>query len=164
MTEQQHALPDYLITYLEQRHHARAEAVEAFLDSLTDRERALVRDAAVMGYVRGRMHPQDEKHPKDGAVLAEVIDACLAFPDLYPAVNADFEEHNATVEYLVQCQQPDGSWSQCSSTITDPERVAQQLAAHRRARPEFSFRIARRTTTTVVEIALEPTAPVAGKE
>ena len=81
-------LPASLIAYLVSRDAARADAVNNLLERLTPRERALVRDAAVMGYVRGRMHPQDEKHPKDGAVLAEVVDACLAFPDLYPAVNA----------------------------------------------------------------------------
>ncbi|MFI1728213.1 hypothetical protein ACH40E_03025 [Streptomyces acidicola] len=81
-------LPASLIAYLAGRDAARANAVNNLLDRLTPRERALIRDTAVMGYVRGRMHPQGEQHPKDGAVLAEVIDACLAFPDLYPAVNA----------------------------------------------------------------------------
>lgn len=80
-------LPEPLLAYFAQREAARAEAVTAFLASLTDRERALIKDAAVMGYVRGRMHPQDEQHPKDGAVLAEVVDACLALPDLYPVIN-----------------------------------------------------------------------------
>jgi hypothetical protein len=81
-------LPASLITYLADRDAAHAQAVTDLLDRLTPRERALIRDAAVMGYVRGRMHAQDEKHPKDGAVLAEVVDACLALPDLYPAINA----------------------------------------------------------------------------
>lgn len=82
-------LPDFLITYLEQRDAARADDVTAVLAALTDRERALVKDAAVMGYVRGTMAPKGEPIPKDRAILAEVIDACLAFPDLYPAVCAD---------------------------------------------------------------------------
>lgn len=81
-------LPDTYVNYLVQRAAARADAVSAVLGALTERERALVKDAAVMGYVRGTMHPEGEKHPKDSAVLAEVIDSCLAFPDLYPAVNA----------------------------------------------------------------------------
>jgi hypothetical protein len=82
-------LPEFLISYMERQRASRADAVNAVLASLTDRERALIRDAAVMGYVRGTMHPKGEPHPKDSAVLAEVIDACLALPDLYPAVNAD---------------------------------------------------------------------------
>lgn len=84
-------LPAALVDYLAQRDADRANAVEEVLTALTDRERALVRNAAVMGYVRGRMHPQDEPHPKDTAVLVEVIDACLAHPDLYPAINAVVE-------------------------------------------------------------------------
>ncbi|GAA0637505.1 hypothetical protein GCM10009535_12380 [Streptomyces thermocarboxydovorans] len=87
-TSPAHGLPDYLVAYLAQRDAQRANAVADVLGALTDRERALIKDAAVMGYVRGRMHPDSEAHPKDSAVLAEVIDACLAHPDLYPAVAA----------------------------------------------------------------------------
>lgn len=84
-------LPEFLVTCLEQRDTARFDAVNDTLASLTERERALVKDAAVMGYVRGMTHPLGERIPRDRAILAEVIDACLAFPDLYPAVNADRE-------------------------------------------------------------------------
>lgn len=66
---------------------AHAAAVRDVLTALTDRERALIKDAAVMGYVRGTLHPRGEPVPKDGAIVTEVIDACLAFPDLYPAIN-----------------------------------------------------------------------------
>jgi hypothetical protein len=79
-------LPPALIAHLAQRDADRATAVAAFLDGLTDRERALMRDAAVMGYVQGRQHPEGEPHPKDGAVLDLVVDACLHFTDLYPGV------------------------------------------------------------------------------
>jgi hypothetical protein len=149
-------LPEALVTYLINRDTARADAVRAFLDDLTDRERGLIRDAAVMGYVRGRLHPEDERHPKDSQVmadvLAEVIDACLAMPDLYPAVNAGPDTYQRTVEYFVQCQQPDEeTWAQCTSTITDPAKVVEQLAAQEKARPDLRFRIARRSTTAITE-------------
>ncbi|MGA4875905.1 hypothetical protein [Streptomyces lydicamycinicus] len=150
-------IPEFLAGYLEQRDAQRADAVNTFLASLTERECRLIRDIAVMGYVRGRMHPQGEEHPKDSAVLAEVADACLAFPDLYPAVNADYEEQRQTIEYFVQGQQPDGTWEQASSTTTDPEFVVQRLSARRRAQPEFAYRIARRTTTVLIE-AQQPEA------
>ncbi|WP_331731832.1 hypothetical protein OG298_45165 (plasmid) [Streptomyces sp. NBC_01005] len=96
MTQQ--PLPDSLISYLEQRGAAHADAVTTMFSTLTDRERALIKDAAAMGYVRGRMHPEGEPHPKDSAVLVEVIDACLAFPDLYPAINA-----HLTVPLCTEC-------------------------------------------------------------
>lgn len=80
-------LPDPLIAYLATREQQRAAAVDATLACLTERERRLIREAAVMGYVRGRMHPQGQDQPKDSAVLAEVVDACLAIPDLYPVIS-----------------------------------------------------------------------------
>jgi hypothetical protein len=80
-------LPEPLFAYLAARDAQRAEAVDAVLASLTERERRLVREAAVMGYVRGRRHPAGQDHPKDSAVLAEVVDACLAAPDLYPVIS-----------------------------------------------------------------------------
>lgn len=150
-------LPEYLITYLEQRDTARADAVRVFLASLTGRERALVQDASVMGYVRGTMAPKGEEIPLNAAILAEVVGACFVFPDLYPAVNAEYEDQRTTVEYFVQCQQPDGTWEQCSSTATDVGFVVERLAACRRAHPEFEYRISRRTTTVLVE-AQQPEA------
>lgn len=81
-------IPEALARYLEQRDAQRAEAVRTFLASLTDRERALIREVAVMGYVRGRMRPGGEAHPKDSHVLVDVIAACQANADLYPAINA----------------------------------------------------------------------------
>lgn len=83
------ALPDFLASYMERQRANRADAVNAFLGSLTDRERALFQDAAVMGYVRGSLYPRGEEIPLNAAIVAEVIDACFVLPDLYPAVNAD---------------------------------------------------------------------------
>jgi hypothetical protein len=82
-------LPDFLVTYMQQRDAERADAVAAFLASLTDRERGLFHDAAVMGYVQGLMRDRSEGCPKDSQVMALVVDACFAFPDLYPTVNAE---------------------------------------------------------------------------
>ena len=82
-------LPEFLITYMQQRDAERADAVAAFLASLTDRERGLFHDAAVMGYVQGLMRDRSEGCPKDSQVMALVVDACFAFPDLYPTVNAE---------------------------------------------------------------------------
>lgn len=144
--------PDFLIGYLEQRRAQRANTVEAVLASLTPWEQLLVHDAAVMGYVQGMRHPTGEPIGKDRQTIAHVIDACLAFPDLYPAIKsleASTEQREAN-EYFVQCQQPDGTWEQASSTTENPALVLQRLAARRRAQPDFEYRIARRTTTARV--------------
>jgi hypothetical protein len=79
-------IPDQLVAYLAERDAQRARDVDATLACLTERERRLVREAAVMGYVQGRRHPKDAAHPKDSAVLRLVIDAAIAVPDLYPVI------------------------------------------------------------------------------
>ncbi|MGY0065188.1 hypothetical protein ACWY4P_53710 (plasmid) [Streptomyces sp. LZ34] len=75
-----------LADYFAKRAAARANRIRAFLDSLTARERALAQDIAVMGYVRGTMHPQGEEIPLNRSIVDDVVNACFAFPDLYPAV------------------------------------------------------------------------------
>lgn len=87
-------LPAADLTYLADRDAQRADRVAAFLASLTDRERGLVHDAAVMGYVQGLMRDRSEGCPKDSQTMSLVIDACFAFPDLYPTVNAHTEEQS----------------------------------------------------------------------
>ncbi|PBC72299.1 MULTISPECIES: hypothetical protein [unclassified Streptomyces] len=145
-------IPDSLASYLQQRQAAHADRVRAVLAALTGWEQALVHDAAVMGYVQGMRHPEGEPIGKDRQTIAHVIDACLAFPDLYPAIKSleASTERRETVEYFVQCQQPDGTWEQAGGTTQNPALVLQRLAARRRAQPDFEYRIARRTTTARV--------------
>lgn len=67
-----------------QREH---ERVERTLAALTERERRLVREAAVMGYVRGARSVPGGHLAQIGPhaeILAEVVGACLSMPDLYP--------------------------------------------------------------------------------
>jgi hypothetical protein len=94
-----HGLPDQLVAYLVERDTQRANAVDATLACLTERERRLVREAAVMGYVQGRRHLAGDDQPKDAAVLHLVVDACLAAPDLYPVI--------AGVQPCGECQHPE---------------------------------------------------------
>lgn len=149
-------LPPALLDYYAKRQQQRAEAVKTFLDGLTEYERSLFHDAAVMGYVRGSMHPRNADIPLNPAIVADVVNACFAHSDLYPFVNADFEDRRTTVEYFVQCQQPDESWEQSSSTSTDVEFVMERLAARRRMQPELVCRLARRTTRVIVEAERTP--------
>lgn len=79
------ALPGVIARYLAQRDDDRVNAVTGLLSSLTEREQLLVKDAAVMGYVQG-MRRHDLPYPGYQQVLLMVLDACLAFPDLYPTI------------------------------------------------------------------------------
>lgn len=74
-----------LLAYFEKRRQMHADERGAVLRGLTKREQQLIREAAVMGYVRGTM-AHSEEIPADSDVLALVIDCCLNFPDLYPAM------------------------------------------------------------------------------
>lgn len=76
-------LPAGLADYLAARDRARNQQTDDAIAALTDREQALVREAAVMGYVQGAM-AQGQAIPADATVLRLVVSACLAMPDLYP--------------------------------------------------------------------------------
>ena len=81
-------LPEALLAHLAQREAARHQQAADWYATLTERERALTRDAAVMGYVQGTYHRRDvDPFPKDSAILAMVVEECLAIPDMYPAIS-----------------------------------------------------------------------------
>jgi len=144
-------LPAPLLDYFAAREQQRAAAVEEFLDGLTEYERGLFHDAAVMGYVQGLMRDRSEGCPKDSVVMALVADACFAHSDLYSTINARFEERRTTVEYFVQSQQPDGSWEQASSVTDDPENAVRWRDRKRESMPDLTFRVARRVTRVLVQ-------------
>lgn len=144
-------LPESLIAYFAERETQRADRAAAFLDGLTEYERHLVHDAAVMGYVQGLMRDQSEGVPKDSQIMALVVDACFAHPDKYPAVHAAFEERRTEVEYFVESRQPDGHWEQASSSDPRIGFIVQRRSALEGRFPEGEFRIARRTTSVTVE-------------
>ncbi|QQN79775.1 hypothetical protein [Streptomyces sp. XC 2026] len=81
-------IPEWLAADIATREAARHDRAAAAFAEATDRERALIHDAAVMGYVQGLIRSREEGAPKDSQVIALVIQECLAFPDLYPAVAA----------------------------------------------------------------------------
>ena len=86
-------IPTALLGYLALRSRDRAGRVRDALAALTPREQALVRDAAVMGYVRGAQAVAagsvSGKIPADSAIVAEVVGACLSLPDLYPTLGGE---------------------------------------------------------------------------
>jgi hypothetical protein len=79
-----------LLRYFAIRSDQRVRQAAATLGALNPRERRLVREAAVMGFVRGTMHVpghHDVAIPPDAAVLELVTNCCLSMPDLHPEFN-----------------------------------------------------------------------------
>lgn len=78
-----------LASYLVSRQHHTKEVAHVWT-SLTDRERRLVKEAAVMGYVQGAMRYAGAaavEVPPDRWITSTVIDACLDASDLYPTLS-----------------------------------------------------------------------------
>lgn len=78
---------DVIAQLFAKRQAGRTAAVSGLLAGLTEREVLLVKEAAVMGWVQGMRH-HDLPFPGDRQALATVVDACIAFPDLYPTITA----------------------------------------------------------------------------
>jgi hypothetical protein len=129
-------LPEQLVDYFERRQQARADRINAFLDTLTDRERALVEQAAVMGYVRGTMAPKDAEIPLNKEILADAIAACFVYPELYPVFHADLAPHPARSTWTFEGEYEDGKWHGIGNTWSD--NVFDD--AHDRALAEFKQR------------------------
>lgn len=83
-------LPAGLLRYFAIREQHRADEIAAVLNRLTEREQVLVREAAVMGFVRGSMFGAGSQKtpeiPRDSRIVAEVVGAVLSFPNLYPTL------------------------------------------------------------------------------
>lgn len=84
-------IDERLVRYFAERQRQRAEQVVAVVGAMNPREQRLVREAAVMGYVRGTMagrvdgrEGRETVIPHDRDVLALVVSCCLSMPDLYP--------------------------------------------------------------------------------
>jgi len=80
-------MPEGLFDYFKLRQEARAARIQAVWNMMTKREQALFQSAAVMAGIRARWAVGNhEPPPPDSQVVADVIDACLSLPDLYPAL------------------------------------------------------------------------------
>lgn len=115
-------LPEFLVAYFDRRQQARADRINTFLTGLTERERALVEQAAAMGYVRGTMAPKNAEIPLNKEILAEVVDACFVFPNLYPVFHADLAPHPATSAWTFEGEYEAGKWHGIGGTYRDGER------------------------------------------
>jgi hypothetical protein len=76
--------PAELAAYFETRAQQREQDIDERLAELTPRERSLVRDAAVMGYVLGRMDERAKtEFPKDTPITRAVVYAALREDENY---------------------------------------------------------------------------------
>lgn len=83
-----------LVRYLAARDAQRNDHVTRILGALSERERQLVCEAAVMGYVLGSLGATPpKKAPKDLTIVWRVIDACRAEADLYPLIGGRTDEN-----------------------------------------------------------------------
>jgi hypothetical protein len=71
-------LPPGMLAYFETRAQQREQDIDEHLAQFTPRERSLIRDAAVMGYVQGRMDERARiEMPRDTPIMRGVVYAAL---------------------------------------------------------------------------------------
>jgi hypothetical protein len=83
-------IPDALLEMFAENQRQRDRRTAALWFALTERERALVREAAVMAYVHGGMSkpgPAPDPFPRDMAIVATVLEAVQSFEDRYPTLS-----------------------------------------------------------------------------
>lgn len=81
------AFDDELHAVLANRWEYEARRVDQVLAAMTKRERALVREVAVMAGVRATMRAGSrDRVPPDSEVLRDAISSALGMPDLYPTI------------------------------------------------------------------------------
>jgi len=148
-------LPPDFVDYLAARDAQRADKVQAFLDSLTHRERALIHDAAVMGYIQGLERDRAEGCPKDSQVIRLVVDACFALPDKYPGVNGQLAPHPPTATFTVETPRRD-EWGRWSPVMDAPEWAADSWNSALANVPGRKFRMVRADTTYTVVAEHDP--------
>jgi hypothetical protein len=82
----EHTTEERFARYLEARENERREARNAAIRAMTEDERKLLHNAAVMGFVHGNMHgsarPNDlDRFPTDLDIIVRVLDACATQED-----------------------------------------------------------------------------------
>ena len=97
--------PPELLDYFAARQRQRGERINRVLATLRPFERRVLREAAVMGYVRGAMagraratlgKPRDGDIPTDADILADVIGACMDMDYPYIAAASEGERRRIT--------------------------------------------------------------------
>jgi hypothetical protein len=92
-----------MMSLVAEQARAREMAAIRAWDRLTDHEKSLVREAAVMGYVLGQFPTEEHKDemgregrpvPRDSSIVEAVLEGALANPDLYPALAGEADEED----------------------------------------------------------------------
>lgn len=79
-------IPEDLLEYLVGRDAHHAANIQRAIDALTPFERRLLREAAVMGYVRGQLYGRDDRLPADHAMIRDAVGAAIAMD--FPLLSA----------------------------------------------------------------------------
>lgn len=80
-----------VMDYLRKQETARLKRIQAAIQRLTPRERRIVGEAAVMGFVQGMMAAGvtlDDAMPDDETIVLRVFNGIISTPDLYPTLSA----------------------------------------------------------------------------
>lgn len=82
------AIPDDLVRHIVDQDTRRARRAVNAWDRLTGREQRLLKEAAVMGYLRGMWDhgPGGEKVPPDSHIVQSVIEHCQTYNDRFPYI------------------------------------------------------------------------------
>jgi hypothetical protein len=137
---------------------ADADAVLAVLPAPADRT-AILREAAVER-VRSVLESEavvgrsalDYRGLITSALMADDVSgpSRVAGEAQQPETQARRDVGRETVEYFIQAQQDDGTWEDASSFMDALDWAAERLAVKRVKYPDFSWRMAERTTTVTV--------------
>lgn len=111
-------------------------------------------DNAALGVVwhkaRGTTDPGRWFVTMSGAQFAALLQEQQGLPAPAAETQPAAPGRRETVEYFLQCQQPDGTWETASSYMDALDWAEERLAAKRAKWPDFVWRMAQRTTTVAV--------------
>jgi hypothetical protein len=137
------------------QHYLRqADAVLAVLPEPADRAAgpAALREAAAFYESVLQQSLDPDSDPRYCTAVRDVVMGLRHRADeaQQPETQARRDVGRETVEYFLQAQQDDGTWEDASSFMDALDWAAERLAVKRVKYPDFSWRMAERTTTVTV--------------
>jgi hypothetical protein len=136
---------------LGQRNLERAHEENARLRAVLERIRVAVRRLAAHAVGFGDVLDESDRGPWGKTIAADIAELRrMADEAQQPETRARRDVGRETVEYFLQAQQDDGTWEDASSFMDALDWAAERLAVKRVKYPDFSWRMAERTTTVTV--------------